>query len=300
MKKTNLFAILVAILVAGTYYFEFYKSQKDEEAKAEQNKVVRFVPEQINKVQVENAKGKVVLQRSTEGWSITEPLEDWADPQFADDFVNGLGTEVSKEVASEGDAVQWAVYGLDKGFNKVTFMNQKGESQIISVSEKKNFEGNSFLRRDVENKVLIGTSQWLMRSQAGVMEFRDKRLFRGKIGSVEEISLKNQKDQLKFAMKNTKWVSVDKPEIKLDQNKVREILSSLNEMQASDFVKSIPAGTKDMATLSLKLKDKNWSAKLSQSKDKAIFAQVSEPAFVLQMQPGQADRFFDMTLMSLR
>jgi hypothetical protein len=298
-KKTNLFAIFVAVLVAATYYFEFYKSQKDEAQKSEESLVVAYPLEQIHQLTVENAKGKVLLKRDADGWTMLEPLKDWADNQFVEDYIGGLVAERSTETAAEGDKIDWSVYGLDKNPGKITFTNQQGSSILIQVSPKKNFEGNSFLRRNEENKVMVATSQWVLRSQSAVMDFRDKRLFRGKIGSVEEISVKSGKDDFKLIQKDNKWQSEKYPDLKLDQNKVREILTSLNEIQAVEFLPSLPAA-EQKAKLTLKLKDKTWSADLKQGKDKMAYAQVSDPAFSLKLQTGQPDKFFDMTLISLR
>jgi hypothetical protein len=299
MKKTQFFAVVVAILVAATYYFEFYKSTRDEQKNAEESKVVSFPADQIHGLEVENSHGKVVLVRDTDGWTVVEPLKDWADNQFVEDVINGLTTEVSKETAAEGNVVQWTNFGLDKDFGKITFTNQQNRSMVIEVSQKKNFEGNSFLRRDGENRVLVSSSQWMMRAQATVMDFRDKRLFRGKIGSVEEISLKNIKDDFKVQLKEGHWQNPRDPAVKLDQNKIREILTSLNEIQAVDFLTSLPPA-EQKANLTLKLKDKTWSGNLKQAADKMIYAQVTDPKFFLKMKPGQAEKFFDMTLASLR
>jgi hypothetical protein len=299
MKKTNFFAVLVALLVAATYYFEFYKSQKDEEKKSVETKIVSDPLEQIHRLELENEKGKVVLQRDADGWSLEEPLKDWADNQFVEDYVGGLVGEKSIETAGEGADLNWSVYGLDKDFAKITFTNQQGKATLIRVSGKKNFEGNSFLRRDSENQVLVGSSQWAMRGQSAAMDFRDKRLFRGKIGGVEEISVKSTKNDFKLTLKDGKWSSEKDPGLKLDQNKIREILTSLNEVQAVEFLKSLPpAETK--AKLSLKLKDKVWTADLKQAKDKSVYALVSDPAFSLKLQTGQPEKFFDLSLQSLR
>lgn len=299
MKKTSWFAVLVAVLVAVTYYIEFYQANKTEQAKVEESKIVSFPPDQIHQVEIENKLGKVVLKRDADGWALTEPLKDWADNQFTEDFINGLASEKSIETAAEGENINWSVYGLDKDVSKVVFTNQQGNSLLVTVSAKKNFEGNSFLRRGNENKVLVATSQWALRSQKAPLDFRDKRLFRGKIGSVEGIHIKSLKDEFDLVNKENKWLSEKHPELGLDQNKIREILTSLNEVRASDFLSTLPAST-SKAKIALKLKDKTWEADIKQAADKSLYAVVSDPAFILKVDPGQMDKFLNMTLMGLR
>ncbi|HEY8270152.1 MAG TPA: hypothetical protein VIG33_04640, partial [Pseudobdellovibrionaceae bacterium] len=217
MKKTTWFAVFVTVLVGATYYFEFYQAGKEEVLKVKESKIISFPGEQINQIEIENKLGKILLKRDTEGWRMLAPLKDWADNQFVEDFVNGLSSEksldtIGDESANASGGVKWSLYGLDQSLNqeftKVIFTHQQGTSILIQVSAKKNFEGNSFLRRGTENKVLIGTSQWILRSQKSPLDFRDKRLFRGKIGAVEEITLKSQKDEFQLVNKDNKWINL--------------------------------------------------------------------------------------------
>ncbi len=305
MKKTTWFAIFVAVLVGATYYFEFYLSGKEEIRKSNESKIVSFPVDQINQVEIENKFGKILLKRDDTGWSLEEPIKDWADNQFVEDFINGLAGEKSIDtIESKDKNLNWSIFGLDKDFTKVIFINQQGSAILIQVSAKKNFEGNSFLRRADENKVLVGTAQWALRSQKSPLDFRDKRLFRGKIASVEGINIKSQKDEFRLINKGNKWISENNPELKLDQNKVREILTSLNEIQANDFMDKAlaqaPAKATTKAKIDLKLKDKTWSAEIKQLADKSIIAVTSDPQFILKLEPGQTDKFFEMTLMGLR
>lgn len=299
MKKTSWFAVFVAVLVAGTYYFEFYQVDRQEKKKDEEAKIVAFPSDQIHQVEIENKSGKVLLKRDAEGWRLEEPFKDWADNQFTEDFIQGLAEEKSLETAAEGDSLDWSLYGLDKDFSKVIFTNQQGASLQVSVSSKKNFEGNSFLRRAQEKRVLVASSQWALRSQKPPLDFRDKRLFRGKIGSVEGISYKSSKDEFELMNKDNQWINEKKADIKIDQNKVRELLTSLNEVRALDFLETLPSSAM-LSKITLRLKDKTWSAELRQGANKSYYAVVSEPAFQLKLDPGQVDKFRDLTFMGLR
>lgn len=299
MKKTTWFAVFVILLVGATYYFEFYQANREENKKAEAARIVAFPVEQIHQIEVQNKSGKILLKRDADGWRMEEPVKDWADNQFAEDFINGLANEKSIDtIAGEGDT-NWSIYGLDKEFSKVIFTNQAGQSVMVDVSNKKNFEGNNFLRRGSESQVLVATSQWALRVNKTPMEFRDKRFFRGKIGSVDEIKIKSQKDDFVLTNKDNKWISEKNPKIKLDQNKVREILTSLNEIQATEFLEKAPVAP-TQAKIALKLKDKSWSGEIKQGLDKAFYGVTTDPAFNMKLQAGQVDKFINITMMGLR
>jgi len=104
--------------------------------------------------------------------------------------------------------------------------------------------------------------------------------------------------------KDNKWISIKNPELKLDQNKVREILTSLNEIHAKDFLDKVPeqatGKTSLKANISLKLKDKTWSTEVKQFVDKSVVGVTSDPQFILKLDPGQMDKFFGMTLVGFR
>lgn len=300
MKKTSWFAVFVALLVGATYYFEFYRVAKEENKKNEAAKIVPLALDQVHQLEVENSHGKILLKRDVEGWRLEHPVKDWADNQFTEDFINGLGGEKSLETITSEKNLDWQIYGLDKGTANVVFADQQGKSVLIRVSAKKNFEGNSFLRRGDENQVLIGSSQWTTRSQQSALDFRDKRFYRGKIGSVDEIHVKNSKDDFKLVKKENQWLSEKHPEIKLDQNRVREVLTSLNEIRAQEFLQKVPATAKLQSRIEIRLGDKSWVGQVFEAPDKVIYGRTSDPEFELKLSASQVGKFATMTLMGLR
>jgi len=299
MKKTTWFAIFVIFLVGATYYFEFYQAGREENKKSEAARIVAFPIEQIHQIEIQNPTGKILLKRDVDGWRLEEPVKDWADDKLAEDFVNGLVNEKTIDTIVSETELNWSIYGLDKDFTKVIFTNQADKSVLVDISNKKNFEGNSFLRRDSENQVLVATSQWVLRANKPPLEFRDKRFFRGKISSVEEIKIKSQKDDFTLVNKNGKWINEKNPKLKLDQNKVREILTSLNAIQATEFLEKSPVAPAQ-AKIALKLKDKTWTGEIKLGLDKAFYGVTTEPSFNLKLQAGQVDKFLNMTLIGLR
>ncbi|RYZ82020.1 MAG: DUF4340 domain-containing protein, partial [Proteobacteria bacterium] len=291
MNKTGGFALFVAILLGITYYTEFYAVEKEAEKKAVLTRVISDKADHIQQVQVDNSKGRIVIKRDADGWTLTEPEVAPADNQYVEEFVNALANEQSTEAAVEGDKIDWNLYGLATDFAVFTFTSNQGASTAISISSKKNFEGNSFLRRNQETKVLISGAQWQAKSQLGFTDFKDKRLYRGKIGAIDSITVKGAKADVHVVLKDSLWLSPEQPAIKLNQNRVREILTSLNQIQATDYVnkdelKKLKLESKSV--LKLGLTDKVWSAELKQAADKTIYAVISEQDAVARLQPGQA------------
>jgi hypothetical protein len=116
-------------------------------------------------------------------------------------------------------------------------------------------------------------------------------------------AIKSEADHFKLVHQvkasETLWVAEQKPDLSLDQNQVRELLSSLNEIQATEYLDSIPPAAKELSDVELKLGDKTWSAKLRQTPDKTIFAETSDH-FQMKLAPGKVGKFFNLSLSALR
>lgn len=300
MKKTGWFALFVVILVGATYYFEMYRPKQQESQKQQDQLVVNLQAAQINQIRIQNPHGNFLLKRSVDGWQLEEPLKDWADNTYTDDFVAAMTKEKSLDIAANGGTINWAIYGLEHPPATVTFTAQDGKNVVVEVSTKKNFEGNAFLRKDRENKVMVAGSQWIDRTDKTALDFRDKRLYRGKISGVDKMDVHSADEKFTLVHKDNKWTVVEHPELKLDQNVVHEILTSLNEVRAKDFVTEVPAKSKQVASLQLTMPDKTWKVDFKEAPDKAIYAVVSDPAFILKMDPGQSGQYIHMNVATLR
>ena len=71
--------IVVVMLSAQTYFFEFYKKDNEEKKKTEASKIFNLQKDQVNEVSLQGPSGKIVLQRTVDGWELAEPVKDVAD-----------------------------------------------------------------------------------------------------------------------------------------------------------------------------------------------------------------------------
>ncbi|AHZ86273.1 hypothetical protein Bb109J_c0930 [Bdellovibrio bacteriovorus] len=301
MKLKGRTILVICLLVFGGYaVYDFFHEKKMEEKRSMDARLMTVNFEQVDWVQVEKGDQKITLKRSVDGWNMEEPFKDQADNTAVDDFVKGAFPERIIETAAEGENINWAVYGLDKPAGKVTFKTTAGTQNVFEISEKRNFEDNVFARRDGENKVLVVNSIWQNRVNKGVMDFRERRFLRHKIASVDEVRLKNQMGTFEIRRVEGQWVAPAQKDLKLDQNKVREFLTSIADAKASEIVEAKLPALKNLFVMDLTMADKKWKAEVGQAQDLGIYAKVSEPAQQLKMEPGALDRFIKATLADLR
>ncbi|MGZ3770789.1 MAG: DUF4340 domain-containing protein [Bdellovibrio sp.] len=303
MKIKGRTILVLALLLFGGYaVYDFFQEKKIEERAVEDARLMTVNFDQVNKVEIHKKNSKIVLNRTVDGWELTEPIKDLADNNAVEDFIKNVFPERIIEVAKEGDNIDWSLYGLDNPLGTITFKTTANTQNVFEISEKKNFEDNVFGRRDKANAVLVINSVWQNRVNKTVNDFRDRHFLRQKIASVDEVKVKNDKGTLELKRVEGKWISPKKSDLKLDQNKVREILTAIADAKAADILPAdakIPKG-KHLLTMDLAMADKKFNAEVTQAEDLAIYSKISEPASVMKMESGALDKFIHLTVESLK
>ena len=299
MKLKGRTILVLCLLVFGGYaLFDHLQDKKKAEKSMAEAQLMKLDFNKVDYVEIQKDGQKTILQRSADGWKVTAPIQDIADNQVADDFVKNTFPERVIDVAKEGDDIDWSLFGLDKPLGSVMFKTSGGEQTTFEVSEKKNFEDASFVRRDKENRVLVVNSIWQARVKKTAADFRDRHVLRHRIASVDTIKLKNSKGLLHLQRVDGQWQAPAQQDFELDQNKVREILTMIADAQASEIIEghhNKPKGMKTLYTMELIMDGKSWTVEAGQGKDLVIFATISEPAFVLRMEPGALDKLITLT-----
>lgn len=292
--------VLALLLFGGYAIYDYQRDQKKEAKFLEAARLMTENFEQVDFVEIEKGPQKISLKRSVDGWDVQEPLQDLADNTAIEDLIKNSATEKIIEVVKDEKSINWALYGLDKPLGKITFKTSAGQSESFEISEKRNFEENAFARKNNESRVLLVSSVWQKRINKTVTDFRDRRVLRHKMAAIDSLQLKNQNGMLELSLKEGQWLVANKKDMTLDQNKVRDLLHTIAESQGSEFIEGAPPVLKNLFTLHLQLAEKNWQVEVGQAKDLKLYAQVSEPKFVLKLEAGTLDKLIKLKLEDLQ
>lgn len=293
MKLKGRSILIVALLVLGGFsVYDFYRDKSKAEKSMEESRLLTLNFEQIDSFEVHKDGQKVSVKRNVDGWEVLEPIKDLADSAAVDDFIKGVVPERIIEVASQGPDVKWSVYGLDKPLGTITFVTSSGAKNTFEISERRNFEENVFARRDSENRVLVINSSWQNRVKKAVMDFRDRRFLRNKIAAVDSLRLKNENGILELQRVEGQWRFIQKNDLKIDQNKVRDLLTVIADAKAAEIFTwdKMNLTPKSLFTLELSIDGKKWNADVGQAKDLKIYAKVSEPQYQYRLDAGALDK----------
>jgi len=312
-KATWILAAVTLMLGAGVYFFEYQKQIQQEKQKEEDTRIILFQKDQVNFIEIQKEQTKYVLQKSEMGWTILEPIQDSADNDQVENLINFLTEEKSLATAREASdpsQIKWAEYGLDNPVAVFNFKNNLGKSIKVTVGSQKNFEGNSFLRIDSDNKVLVGTPGWWTKAGQGLITYREKRLYRASLGKVESIKIQSLQDKFELARVDNKWIHPQFPDIALDQNKVRDMLKKIAEASILEYVVDGEPSKSQLTekklvkapvTIEIGTADSTFMASINQvEKENGVFAITDKPTNLLKLDPSTWELFGNLNFDSLR
>lgn len=302
MKLKGRNVLILCLLVLGAYTaYDIWKDEQKEKKKLTETQLMTLNYEQIHKLSIKRPHDQVLLERDETGWKVKEPLQDSADSNDVEDFIKSMVTERIFDVAKEGD-IDWALYGLNTPIGTLTLETNTGATQSFTVAGKVNFEDKAFLRRDQEERVLLVNSLWQNRVRKTAIDFRQRRILRANLASVDEMKIKNKSGEIFLQRVDGHWINGKNKKQTLDQNKVREFLTDFSEARADEIYDKSQAKNqtlKDLFSAELRMDDKKWSALIQQDKSFKIFALISEPSFFMRMEPGALDRFINAKISEL-
>ncbi len=312
MRTTAILGGATLALALGAYFFDYKIEEKQALQKDSDAQIITFTAEQINFIEIQKKNEKIVLQKNETGWMLLEPIQDKADSNQVEELVKVLSGE--KMIAVAKDSVQLTnidlkEFGLDDPAVTYNFKNNAGNSKKIVVGTQKNFEGNSFVRLNSDQKVLVANSIWLSKAENNLLYYREKRLYRHSLGEINHITAKSLQDQFELKKIDSKWVAVGH-EHELDQNKVREMLKKISETSIQEYVfEGEPSNSmlkqkglvKSPVQLKLETAEGAWSVEINQSEqDKALFAVTDRPTMLVRLDITEWEFFGNLSLDNLR
>lgn len=312
MKNKGTWALFGFVILLALYtYFGEYQGKEKEKAREEQQAIIvkDINADQVNLIEISNLEEKIKLERSTSGWNVAEPIKDSADSADIETWLKQLVEEKTVSIAVEGSDIKWQYFGFDQPVKSITVKTNSNQQTTIEVSDKKNFEGNAFLRIPGQNKVMVGSAAWTTYAGKKIFDVRNKNIFRHQVSNVQSIQIKNKKSTIDVQNRDAKWIIPQQSELKLDQNVVRENIGKINEMKAIEFVaendgvltakKKLNLGSA-IATVDIKLTEGSWVGHFYEDKNKSVYAEVVNSHLLVKVPNEALSRVASLSIADLR
>lgn len=264
---------------------------------------------EVTEFSLKSVAQNLALKREAAGWTFMSPIAELADQKVVESFLEGLAKEKFNKIAVEAPTIDWKAFGIDVPKVSIEVKSTKGQVYLFKVGSIKNFQGESFLQRDSENKVYVASANWSTWSEKKAFDFRDRRMMRLPTNTVSGLKIDQGARHLELQKKDDQWIAAGKVAWKLDQNKVREMVSLLDTTAAEDFLSEGLATSEQLhklklpqpqIALSVDHGDRNWKASIYSNKDRLYAAQVYEPAFLIRISEFAFKKFSEASLDALR
>ncbi len=294
MKK-RLFLTLM-VLVIGYALYDFQASEKALKNKDVQLLIVPLKPKQIQNIVIEKASEPTIeFNRDEKGWMMVKPQIDAASEARLEAFIDGITTEKALESVPYSENL-----GMNPPLGVISLTNNLGEKTKIEIGTVKNFEGNAFLRKNGGNQILIGSSTWFSKLSQPTSEYRDLRFMRFSANATDKLVFSDIKNELVLENQEAQWIFPKQKKTRVDQNRVREIISMLNTSEAIEIVSETQVSEKDLEAWNLhkpvrkitvyRGDQKPWSIAFAKT-DKVHRVLTSEPQWVLKISPTDFAKF---------
>jgi hypothetical protein len=312
-KKTYLYAAFVFIVLALVYVFDYRHEEKADQQKDQDLQIVKFDKEQINMLEIIKKDEKILLQKNENGWALLEPIQDKADSDQIEQLIGSIVDEKMLAVAKESDHLtenDLNEYGLDQPLAVYNIKNNLGQSVKITIGTQKNFEGNSFLRIDSENRVYVANAVWFTKAENKLIYYREKKLYRQPLADVTDVKIHSLNDQFELKRNANVWTS-NAYETVLDQNKVRETIRKISEATIQDYVfdgepsealiEEKKLNHKPIVYIEFATASGTWSVNINiNADDNSVYALTDRPTRLVKLEPSSWEFFGNLSLDSLR
>lgn len=246
IKKTTLFVILGAILLsAGVYYFDWRRSQKENEKPPTDAEKLAY------SIQSQDVTSLVLSRPANPGepalriekhnglWQIVQPIETQADQALLEGIASDLaGARISQTEPGTPDRLK--VYGLDPPAVSLEFRLQNGFKHTLLMGNKDFTQTLSYAIVDGRKSVDLLPESLLISLSKSLQDLRDHAVLHIVSSEVASFSLKNSSGQLEARKEKNGWQFTNPNGALADDGSVNSLLSSLASAKMSAIFSETP------------------------------------------------------------
>lgn len=307
---TTIILFLLALGAAG-YIVLFERKQLTTEQAADRSGVLFDFPEdEVSKIEITNAAGRIMMERVSGGWNLTVPVKDRADGGAVKELLKlARGTEVIERLPGDrlDDKKKLKEMGLDAAHHaKVVLYRAGQDAATVMIGKAAAYEGAVYMQADDGRKkdneqVLVARVPWqgdvLGRSPG---EWRDPRLVTAAPDAIYKVAVKGpeglvelerdrapvpasqEKPGLMEAKEMPLWRITKPLAERADQDLVADyLLPGLINARAQSFLDAAPASAAPVVSVTV------WSEGGPEQGETLEIATGQEPEVALVSLPGR-------------
>lgn len=243
-KKLNgsvIFSILVVALATYIFFFEYQNGESAKEQKQKDAKVFSGIElAQVQGLIVSpnsmNSEKDIKVAKLDGVWRVTAPLNDVADKDAVETFINTLLDETTQDNLGT-DAADLKTYGLDQPKGSVSLTTLSGADVQARIGTVKAYDGSLYANISNKPGTHLVSAVWNAYVDKKPSDFRSKRVKRGVFEGWDRIVTKvSGKQRLELKKVDGEWQSVPKSDIPIEKNLVEGFIFQIVNLEILDFV----------------------------------------------------------------
>ncbi|MCG3203426.1 MAG: hypothetical protein KCHDKBKB_00084 [Elusimicrobia bacterium] len=229
-KKLVILSGLFVLLAVAAIYFSLQRRPSSLTL----NPLEKIELSAISKISIENTKGKVDLEKSTEGWLIVSPVKDAADPSLVSEILENLLSFSAGSVISENPA-KYSEFQIDdaQATHLQVYAEGKPEPVLNGYVGKNAMGYQSFYFRFSGSKPVY-IAQGLPYLNREPKDYRDSRLFPVSVQEATAVKVFQDKFKMDIVKSSATWEHRFSSKT-VDSALVTSALSKLERISVQDF-----------------------------------------------------------------
>ena len=205
MKRSTLVALIVLVALGAYVYWT-----NDDPVGDDGETVFELSKEDVDHIEI-IGRETVVLERSEEGWRLSEPLEAPADATEVDVVLDNLETmELDRRIPLE-DGMSLEEFGLDEPRLSVRF-RAAGDDYELRFGDDTLTPSNQYAQRTDENDVLIVATYLSGNLDLTAWELRDKSVFHvGDDATPSRVEIQRGDTRIELLREGELWTMIAHP-----------------------------------------------------------------------------------------
>ncbi len=237
-RNTAILALVVAALGAFLYFYEIRGQAERAEAEEAARRLFQGVSaEEIGAIALAaGGAAPVRLERSPQGWRITEPVRFPADEIRADSLASTLAALASEAVFEAPEPLEEYGIGADPSLRFWV----AGAEHVLYVGDKTPIGGNSYVKTGKGPQVYAVKTYHATALEKSLEELRDAKVLNFDRDAVERIEASWPGGRVVLGKGEEGWRLLEPLEAAADQDAVDSLLTDLSFLRADGFIDEVP------------------------------------------------------------
>ena len=238
MKFRTTALLLAALAAIAAYFFlvEEKHRKTNEAGRAENKKLFRYEPADIEKFVLINPAGeRIVVEHVGSDWNVVAPVTAPGDgPEISSFIGQAIPGRMGEEIANVANL---ADYGLDKPFASLILYHRGAAApDTLSVGDQTPTSSGSYVRLGTSRTILISRDFTHNLMNKTLLHFRDKNFLPFESDAIDALAIRTGAREIRLKREGDNWFFTGR-HVRADRRKIEPYLSALTRGVIRQFVR---------------------------------------------------------------